>query len=104
VLVSVTQRTREIGVRRALGAPRRQIMREVLAESALVAMVGGAAGTVVAITLVALLARVLDIPLAVQPSTVAGSLAASALSGLVAGWYPARRAVRLDVIAAMRAE
>jgi putative ABC transport system permease protein len=104
VLVSVTQRTREIGVRRALGAPRQQIMREVLAESALVAMIGGAAGTVVAVTLVALLAGVLAIPLAVQPSTVAGSLAASALSGLVAGWYPARRAVRLDVIAAMRAE
>jgi ABC-type lipoprotein release transport system permease subunit len=58
----------------------------------------------VAVTLVAILARVLDIPLTVQPSTVAGSLAASALSGLVAGWYPARRAVRLDVIAAMRAE
>jgi putative ABC transport system permease protein len=45
VLVSVTQRTREIGVRRALGAPRHQIMREVLAESALVAIIGGAVGT-----------------------------------------------------------
>jgi putative ABC transport system permease protein len=104
VLVSVTQRTREIGVRRALGAPRHQIMREVLAESALVSITGGAAGTAVAIMLVALLARVLDIPLTVHPSTVAGSLASSALSGLVAGWYPARRAVHLDVIAAMRAE
>jgi ABC-type lipoprotein release transport system permease subunit len=47
---------------------------------------------------------VLDVPLTVQPATVAGSLAASALSGLVAGWYPARRAVHLDVIAAIRAE
>jgi putative ABC transport system permease protein len=104
VLVSVTQRTREIGVRRALGAPRRQIMREVLAESALVSIIGGAVGTAAAVTLVALLARVLEIPLTVQPSTVAWSLGASALSGLVAGWYPARRAVRLDVIAAMRSE
>lgn len=104
VLVSVTQRTREIGVRRALGASRRQIMREVLAESALVAIIGGAAGTAVAVTLVSLLARALDIPLGVHGSTVAWSLAASALSGIVAGWYPARRAVHLDVITAIRAE
>jgi putative ABC transport system permease protein len=104
VLVSVTQRTREIGVRRALGAPRSQIMREVLAESALVAVFGGAVGTAAAVTLVALLARALDLPLAVQPGTVAASLAASALSGLAAGWYPARRAVHLDVVTAMRSE
>jgi putative ABC transport system permease protein len=104
ILVSVTQRTREIGVRRALGAPRQQIMREVLAESVLVAIIGGAAGTAVAVTLIAFLARALDIPLGVHPSTVAWSLAASAASGIVAGWYPARRAVRLDVITAIRAE
>jgi putative ABC transport system permease protein len=104
VLVSVTQRTREIGVRRALGAPRRQIMREVLAESALVAIVGGAAGAAAAVILVALLARALDIPLGVRASTVGWSLLASALSGIAAGWYPARRAVRLDVITAIRAE
>jgi putative ABC transport system permease protein len=62
-LVSVTQRTREIGVRRALGATRRQIVREVVLESTLVALVGG-----------------------------------------VAGLYPARKASRVDVIAAVRAE
>ncbi len=104
VLVSVTQRTREIGVRRALGAPRAQIMREVLAESALVAILGGAAGTAVAVLLVSLMARALDIPLAVHPGTVAAALGASAASGILAGWYPARRAVRLDVIAAIRTE
>lgn len=104
VLVSVTQRTREIGVRRALGAPRHQIMREVLAESALVALVGGAVGTGVAVALVTLLARALGIPLGVHASTIGWSLTASALSGILAGWYPARRAVRLDVITAIRAE
>lgn len=104
ILVSVTQRTREIGVRRALGATRRQIMREVLAESALISIVGGACGTAAAVMLVALLAGALELPVAVRGWTVAWSLAASALSGLAAGWYPARRAVRLDVVAAMRAE
>jgi putative ABC transport system permease protein len=104
VLVSVTQRTREIGVRRALGATRRGIMWEVLAESALVAMIGGLAGTGAAIVLVALIGRALDIPLTVNATTMAWSLAASGLSGVVAGWYPARRAVRLDVIAALRTE
>lgn len=104
VLVSVTQRTREIGVRRALGAPRSQIMREVLAESALTAGVGGIAGLVVAMALVAVLAGALDIPLGVAPSTVASSLAASALSGLAAGWYPARRAARLTIVDAIRVE
>lgn len=104
ILVSVTQRTREIGVRRALGAPRRQIMLEILAESVLIALIGGAVGAAVAVTLVTVLARALAIPLAVQLSTLAWSLGASAASGIVAGWYPARRAVQLDVVSAMRAE
>jgi len=104
VLVSVTQRTREIGVRRALGAPRGQIMREVVAESALTAMVGGVGGIAVAMALVATLAAVLELPLEVRASTVGWSLLASAASGLVAGWYPARRATRLTVVEAIRVE
>jgi putative ABC transport system permease protein len=104
VLVSVTQRTREIGLRRAVGARRTQIMREVLAESLLMAAVGGLAGSATAVTLVAVLARALDLPLVVEPATVFVSVAASALSGLAAGWYPARRAVHLDAVTAMRTE
>ena len=104
VLVSVTQRTREIGVRRALGAPRAQIMREVVAESSLTALIGGAAGIVVAAALIGGLARVLELPLDVRASTVAWSLLASAASGLVAGWYPARRATRVSVVEALRVE
>ena len=104
VLVSVTQRTREIGLRRALGARRAQIMREVLAESLLMAVLGGAVGTAAAVTLVAVLARALALPLVVEPATVFVSVAASALSGLAAGWYPARRAVHLDAVTAMRTE
>lgn len=104
VLVSVTQRTREIGVRRALGATRREILQEVLAESALTAMIGGVVGLVVAWIVVAALAGVLDVSLGVAPVTVATSLLASALSGIVAGWYPARRATRLVVVDALRTE
>jgi putative ABC transport system permease protein len=104
VLVSVTQRTREIGVRRALGATRRQILSEVLAESSLVALLGGAVGALGASGLLFLLARALGIPLVVDPATVLYSLLASGLSGLAAGWYPARRATRIDVISAIRSE
>jgi putative ABC transport system permease protein len=104
VLVSVSQRTREIGVRRALGARRSQIMQEVLAESVLIAVAGGAVGIAGAALLAVLAGVALPIPLAIDPSTVAGSLLAAAGSGVAAGWYPALRATRLDVIAALRAD
>ena len=103
-LVSVTQRTREIGVRRALGAARRRIILEVLAESSLIALVGGAAGLVAAQALLALAGGAFDLDLPVRLSTVAWSLGAAGASGLAAGWYPARRAARIDVIAAIRQE
>ncbi len=104
VLVSVTQRTREIGVRRALGATRASILREVLAESALTALIGGLVGLAVAWGVVSALAGALDLPVAVAPGTVATGLLASALSGIVAGWYPARRATRLVIVDALRTE
>lgn len=104
VLVSVTTRTREIGVRRALGAGRTQIMQEVLAEAVVVAIAGGAVGVMVAWGLVSLLASALGVPIAVRLTTLVVALSAAAASGIVAGWYPARRATRLDVIAALRTE
>ncbi len=104
VLVSVTTRTREIGVRRALGASRSQIMQEVLAEAVVVAVVGGAVGVAVASGLVSLLASALGVPIGVRLPTLVVAISAAALSGIVAGWYPARRATRLDVITALRTE
>ncbi len=104
VLVSVSQRTREIGVRRALGAPRGQIIREVLAESMLVSLIGGGLALLLVWLLVDAFASLVNLPLRLRPSTIAWSLLASVVSGLVAGWYPARRAVHLDVVAALRTE
>ena len=104
VLVSVTQRTREIGLRRALGARRNDIVGEVLAESTLLALAGGIAGTAVVLALVTALSAVAPVPLSIPPTTLVLALAAAATSGILAGWLPAVRATRLDVIAAIRAE
>ncbi len=103
-LVSVTQRTREIGVRRALGAARRDITIEVLAESSLIALLGGAIGLAAAKLLLLLASGPLALDLPLRWTTVAWSLGAAATSGVVAGWYPARRAARIDPIVAIRQE
>lgn len=103
-LVSVTQRIREIGVRRALGASRAQVRREVLAESTLVALCGGMAGLAITAALLAALPASPDFPLALRASGVAWSVAAAAGAGLLAGLYPALRASRVDVASALRLE
>lgn len=103
-LVSVSQRTREIGVRRALGATRTQISYEVVAESLIVAIGGGTLGLLLVLALTSVAGEVAGLALRVRPSTMAWSLMASVVSGLAAGWYPARRAVKVDVISAIRTD
>jgi putative ABC transport system permease protein len=103
-LVSVTQRTREIGIRRALGAKRANILAETLAESSVIALAGGVAGLLVATGVLALASRAVGVPLTLEAPTTIGSLAAAACSGLAAGWYPARRASALEVMTALRQE
>jgi len=104
VLVSVTQRTREIGIRRAVGAPRAQILAEVLAESVLTAVIGGVAGIAAASALLAGASSAFNIPLTPSWATTAAACAAAAATGLVAGYLPARKAAQLDIVAAMRTE
>ena len=104
VLVSVTQRTREIGLRRALGARRGDVIREVLAESILLSVAGGACGAAAVALLVSAVSRVAPVGLSINASSLALTLLAAAGSGLAAGWLPAVRATRLDVINAIRAE
>ena len=103
-LVSVTQRTRDIGIRRAFGATRGSILVETLAESSGIALVGGAAGVLIAAAVIAAASTRVDVPLTLEWPTAAASVAAAAAAGVAAGWYPARRAASLDVITALRQE
>jgi putative ABC transport system permease protein len=103
-LVSVTQRTREIGVRRALGATRRQIIQEVLLESTLIAVFGGTAGLLLVIAVSSAVRVGAAIPLNLTPATALWSFGSAAVAGLLAGLYPAQRASRVDVVTAVRAE
>ena len=103
ILVSVTQRTNEIGLRRAVGASRFQILAEVLAESVAVALIGGLGGVALVYSLVTVAAS-LGLDLRLSFTTIAWSLGAACASGLVAGLVPARQATRVDVVEALRAQ
>lgn len=103
-LVSVTERLKEIGIRRALGATRRRIIGEVLAESVLISVVGGIVGLALARVMLESVGAWLQFPLPAQWSTAAWSLVAASVSGVAAGWYPALRAIEVEIVAILRAE
>jgi putative ABC transport system permease protein len=104
MLVAVAERTREIGIRKSLGARRRDILSQFLAESATLSVVGAILGIGLGIGLSQLVAAVSPLPAAVAPWSVVLGVAIGAGVGIVAGAYPASRASRLDPIAAMRQE
>jgi putative ABC transport system permease protein len=104
MLASVTERTREIGLRRSLGARKKHIVLQFVTESAVLASVGGFIGIIFAYGVVALGKASTSIPMETPASAVLLSLSVSTGVGLFFGIYPAMRAARLDPIEALRAD
>lgn len=104
MMISVTERTREIGVRKALGATKREILWQFLVEAATLTLVGGIVGMVAGWSIALLLGAATPIPAYVPLSSVIVALVAAATTGLVFGIYPATRAARLDPVEALRYE
>jgi putative ABC transport system permease protein len=104
MLVSVTERTREIGVRKALGAKRRDILLQFLIESAVIAAVGGLAGIALGIAAAKLITLLIAFPSVVALWSIVVALFAATSVGLFFGIYPAHKASALDPIVALRAE
>jgi putative ABC transport system permease protein len=104
MLVSVTERTREIGVRKSLGARHRDVMMQILIEAVVLAMAGGAMGVGAGALVTTLLSRLFDISMRITPAYVILSITVSSVVGIVSGWYPASRAAKLDPVVALRAD
>jgi len=104
MLVSVTERTREIGIRKALGARSNDVLLQFLVESATMSLVGGAVGVAVGVALAKGITLAVGMPSAIKLWAVLAGLIVSASVGIFFGVYPARKAARLDPIAALRFE
>jgi putative ABC transport system permease protein len=104
MLMSVTERTREVGIRKSVGATRRDIRRQFLAEAIMLSLLGGLIGVLAGSTLAALVTWISPLPVRVTGWSVALSLGLGAGVGVIFGILPADRASRLDPITAMRAE
>jgi putative ABC transport system permease protein len=104
MLVSVTERTREIGIRLAIGALAREVRLQFLTEAVVLCCFGGLVGIGLALGLSVLLSALIDIPYVFDPAVNVGSFLFSALMGIIFGYYPAHRASQLDPIEALRHE
>ncbi len=104
MVISVRERTREIGVRRAVGARRRDILLQFILEATSLSLTGGCIGTVVGVAGGQILGRLTGWPTAISPLALFLAFGVAAVVGVFFGAYPARRAARLDPIVALRAE
>jgi putative ABC transport system permease protein len=102
--VSVTERTREIGLRMAVGARGTDIMHQFLIEAVMISITGGIAGMLLGIAASLAVGKLLSWPVAVTPYSIVLSFAVCAMTGIFFGWYPAVKASRLDPIEALRYE
>jgi putative ABC transport system permease protein len=104
MLVSVTERTREIGIRLAIGAYERDVLTQFLVEAVVLASFGGLFGVLLALAVSAVLAQVLQVPLILNPGIMVLAFFFSGAVGVIFGYFPARRAAQLDPIEALRHE
>jgi len=104
MLVSVTERTREIGLRKSLGARHSDVMMQILIEAVVLAAMGGGMGVGLGALVTLALGQIFDLALHITPAYVVLALAVSTIVGVVSGWYPASKAARLDPVEALRAE
>ena len=104
MLVSVTERTREIGIRMAVGATPADVLGQFLIEAVVLALIGGVIGTLLGVVVAALLADFIGWPLVIEPWVVLVAFTVCAVVGVFFGYYPARKAAGLDPIEALRYE
>jgi putative ABC transport system permease protein len=104
MLVSVTERTHEIGIRKSLGARQTDIMLQFLSESVILSLVGGLIGLATGAAVCLLLSELFGATLKITAPYVLLAIVVSSAVGIISGWYPARRAARMDPVAALRAE
>ena len=104
MLVSVTERTREIGIRMAIGAREADIRTQFLVEAVVMAVIGGLLGAFLGTVIVAVTAQILEWKMSVDPAALAVSLTVSGLTGIAFGFFPARAASKMDPIVALHRE
>lgn len=104
MLVTVVERTREIGLRKALGATKKVVVAQFLVEAIILTIAGGLFGMVLGTVLSFVIAKLINLPFVLDPVAVILALGVSGGIGILFGWYPARKAANLSPIEALRYE
>jgi putative ABC transport system permease protein len=104
MLVTVTERTREIGLRKALGAKKKTVIAQFLVEAVILTLIGGILGMLLGMGISFFLSKSMNVPFTVQVTSVGLAIGVSGAIGVLFGWYPAQRAARLQPIEALRYE
>jgi len=104
MLVTVTERTREIGLRKALGATKKIITTQFLTEAVIITFAGGIVGILLGIGIFSILSKTMSLPFVISPSSIILAFSVSTAVGVLFGWYPAQKAAKLQPIEALRYE